>query len=217
MIKKGYNLQSGGDFPQVSETTKEKISKANSGKIFTKEHKNNIFKSRMKMKNKTGIHRVTKVQDKTCLQGFRWVYGYNDGNKRIEISRIDLEDLKNEIISQGLEWVINDEKITKKTLEKDKNKIKLKKTLSEDHKKKLSEIAKVEQYGIKNPQAKYTLWDSSKCYFSKRDLIRSNKDNKNLRKVFLCKYNGYRMPIGYFHEFLSCEIISDIIRKEIEK
>ena len=155
--KKGYNLQSGGDFPQVSETTKEKISKANSGKIFTKEHKNNISKSRMKMKNKTGIHRVTKVQDKTCLQGFRWVYGYNDGNKRIEISRIDLEDLKNEIISQGLEWVINDEKIAKKTLEKDKNKIKLKKTLSEDHKKKLSEIAKVEQYGIKNPQAKYTL------------------------------------------------------------
>lgn len=139
------------------------------------------------------------------------VYGYNDGNKRIEISRIDLEDLKNEIISQGLEWVINDEKIAKKTLEKDKNKIKLKKTLSEDHEKKLSEIAKVEQYGIKNPQAKYTLWDSSKCYFSKRDLIRSNKDNKNLRKVFLCKYNGYRMPIGYFHEFLSCEIISDII------
>ena len=211
----GYNLQSGGDFPKVSEATKRKISEANTGRKLTDEQKKRLSNVRKLIPTSTGIYRVIKTEDKTCLQGYRWVYGYNnEQGKRIEISRINLIDLKNEIIKQGLEWIINDETVAYETMQKDLNKPKLKKHLTDDHKQKLSKYASESQYGIKNPQSKYTLWNSAKCYFSKRDMFRSKKHNKSIRRVFQCKYKGYKIPLGYFHDFISCEIIGDIINEE---
>lgn len=212
----GYNLQSGGDYPIVSESTKQKMSNALKGRKVSDEHKKKICDARKLIPTSTGIYRVTKTEDKTCLQGYRWVYGYNnEQGKRIEISRINLIDLKNEIIKQGLEWIINDENVAYETMQKDLNKPKLKKHLTDNHKQKLSKYASESQYGINNPQSQYTLWDSAKCYFSKRDMFRSKKHNKNIRKVFQCKYKGYRIPLGYFHDFISCEIISSIINEEV--
>lgn len=123
-------------------------------------------------------------------------------------------ELKKEVLSRGLEWIINDSRNALGSLFIDKNKPKIKKTLSEEHKKKLSIYWTENQLGTKSFASKYTLWDSSKCYFSKRDLFRSKKHITDILRVFMCKYKGYRVPIGYFHDFLSCEIISDIIEME---
>jgi len=212
--EKGYNLQSGGNFPKASESTRKKISESNKGRKLTEEQIEKIINTRKITKTSTGIYRVVWTKDETCLQGYRWVYGYQDNGKRIEISRTNLLELKRAVESRGLEWIINDEHNALKTILSDLRKPKLKKTLSEEHKKKLSEYATKSQLGTKNHKSIYTLWDSSKCYFSKRDLVRSKNHVKNLLKVFMCKYKGYRVPIGYFHDFLSCEIISDIIEME---
>lgn len=136
--EKGYNLQSGGDFPKASKSTREKISKSNKGRLLTEEHKNKLSKTRRKMKTPTGLYRVTRVKDDTCLEGYRWVYGYKENDKRIEISRTDLLDLKKEVIKRGLEWIVNDEYLAFKNIFNDKNKIKPKKTLSDEHKLKIS-------------------------------------------------------------------------------
>lgn len=199
--EKGYNLESGGQYPKLSQSSKKKLSKS-------------LQETRKKIKTSTGFYRVVIAKDETCFNGFRWVYGYRDNGKRVEISRTDLFELKKEVVGRGLDWIINDGRNALGSLFIDKNKPKLKRKLSEDHKKKLSDYWSKTQLGTNNPRSKYRLWDSSKCYFSKRDLFRSKKHLKNLLKVFMCKYKGYRVPIGYFHDFLSCEIISDIIEME---
>lgn len=199
--EKGYNLESGGQYPKLSESSRKKLSM-------------NLSKTKKTMKTSTGFYRVIIAKDETCFNGFRWVYGYQDNGKRVEISRTNLLELKKEVLSRNLDWVVNDARNALGSLFIDKNKPKVKRKLTEEHKKKLSEYWSKSQLGTNNPQSKYSLWDSSKCYFSKRDLFRSDKHVKSLLRVFMCKYKGYRVPIGYFHDFLSCEIISDIIEME---
>ena len=58
--------------------------------------------------------------------------------KRIEISRTNLSDLKKEVESRGLEWIVNDKYNAVKTIFNDIHKPKLKKTLSDEQKLKIS-------------------------------------------------------------------------------
>lgn len=60
-----------------------------------------------------------------------------------------------------------------------------------------------------NPRAKYTLWDINCCTYFK-------EDGGVLRKRFSAKYNTYRIPIGRFHDFVSCEIINQLIKEAIK-
>ena len=55
-------------------------------------------------------------------------------------------------------------------------------------------------------RAVYTLWDVSCCNYNK---------SKNQNKPFSFRYKGYRPAIGVFHDFLSCEIIADLVKKSI--
>ena len=58
---------------------------------------------------------------------------------------------------------------------------------------------------------KYTLWDTSCCNYRRTNGQDKNKFYKN----FLFRYKGYILPISGFNDFLSCEIISDLIDKFI--
>ena len=64
-------------------------------------------------------------------------------------------------------------------------------------------------YGHDNGRAKYTLWDINCCTYFK-------KDGGVLRKRFGAKYNTYRIPMGRFHDFVSCEIINQLIKEAIK-
>jgi len=123
--EKGYNLESGGQYPKLSQSSKKKLSKS-------------LREIRKKTKTSTGFYRVVIAKDETCLNGFRWVYGYNENGKRVEISRTDLLELKKEVISRGLDWVINDGRNALGSLFLDKNKPKYERKLSEEHKIKIS-------------------------------------------------------------------------------
>ena len=63
-------------------------------------------------------------------------------------------------------------------------------------------------------KSKYTLWDSYICYFHKQLMYSYNK-NLNPRKCFLVSYQSYKLPIGGFYDFTSCEIISELINSFI--
>lgn len=72
-------------------------------------------------------------------------------------------------------------------------------------------IKKVTQSNIK-----YNIWDNSYCSYNKRDMLRHNGGGKP-RRCFGYKYKGKQIPIGYFNEFTSCEIIDSIVKEEVKK
>lgn len=73
---------------------------------------------------------------------------------------------------------------------------------------------KIMNLGRNNPNDKYILWDSGKCYYNKDNMYRHNNGLKPIR-CFAVKYNGYKIPCGCNLDFFSCELISDLI-SEIE-
>ena len=59
--------------------------------------------------NKTGFYRVRKMTDKTCEQGYLWVYEYYDNlQKHKKIRRVDFFNLKQEVHKRNLPWHIID-------------------------------------------------------------------------------------------------------------
>lgn len=56
-------------------------------------------------RNKTGYYRVHKENRGIY---FTWNYSYNENNKKIQIRRLDLNELKEEILDKGLKWEIID-------------------------------------------------------------------------------------------------------------
>lgn len=68
-------------------------------------------------------------------------------------------------------------------------------------------------YGRDNPAAKYILWDISSCTYHKDKRI-ENKQAVN--KCFTSRYKGAMIPIGLFHDFVSCEIINQLIKEAIK-
>ena len=69
---------------------------------------------------------------------------------------------------------------------------------------------KIMNLGRNNPNDKYIFWDSGKCYYNKDNIYRHNNGLKPVR-CFAVKYNGYKIPCGYNLDFLSCELISDLV------
>ena len=65
-----------------------------------------------KKTSKTGYYHVNKRKDLTCLQGFIWVYHYKgDDGKTKYILRVNLKDLKEKVLAEGLEWkIVNEDK-----------------------------------------------------------------------------------------------------------
>lgn len=88
-----------------SEEVKRKISEINKGRIHSIESRINMSSSQ----NTTGYFRVCIRKDKTCKYGFKYAYQYyGDDDKRKAISRVDINELKKEVISNGLPWYENE-------------------------------------------------------------------------------------------------------------
>ena len=74
-------------------------------------------------------------------------------------------------------------------------------------KKRLDKICKelgVRRRSRENVVVKYTLWDASK--------VRYFKNKRSLRR-FRVTYDGHIVPMAYFLDFLTCEIINNLIRE----
>ena len=63
--------------------------------------------------------------------------------------------------------------------------------------------------GMKHHNNKYSLWDSGKAVYDSGD--------HNRNKPFRCNYKGYRLPIGMFCEWISCEIINNLIDDALDE
>lgn len=79
------------------------------------------------------------------------------------------------------------------------------------HKKTKEHISK-----IAKSKSTYTLWDPSKTNYNKCALFRNNENGNRPLKCFFTRYNGKNLPIGCNFEFITCEIINELISKECD-
>ena len=122
----GYNLQSGGDHNKPSLEIRKKISDKVAGEKHWLYGKHLCTEQMLKISGNmtsTGFFRVNKHKDETCLKGFRYVYRYYEGDKRKELSSVDILKLKEKVISKGLEWAIVDENKAEITLNESNEKV----------------------------------------------------------------------------------------------
>lgn len=67
--------------------------------------------------------------------------------------------------------------------------------------------------GKNNSMSKYTIWDNEKCCYNKTN----QRDDSKPYRCFITKYNSKPIPIGNNLDFLTCEIIHDLIDEEVKK
>ena len=87
-----------------------------------------------------------------------------------------------------------------------------KRKMSESHKGKKHSRESVLK--MRKNKAKYELWNASKVTYVKQAMFNKNPNLKYLRRCFIPRYEGYKLSIGLSHDFLTCEIISDLIKEE---
>ncbi|MBQ6220073.1 MAG: GIY-YIG nuclease family protein [Methanobrevibacter sp.] len=69
----------------------------------------------------TGFLRVSKEYGNSFKKGYRWCYQYRDevSKKNRKVSSVDLMKLKEKVINQGLDWLVTDDDLAKKTLDEE--------------------------------------------------------------------------------------------------
>ena len=68
----------------------------------------------------TGIDKVKKRKYDDVLQGFLWTYRYKKNYKQIELSSINLLELKTKVLNNGLDWIVLDEDMANESLRENK-------------------------------------------------------------------------------------------------
>ena len=195
-----FNFTKGGEGIfgfKFSEESKQKISNSLKGSTYPLERNIKISKHH----GTTGIYRVYIRKNKKLSQGYYWEYSWFENGKRRYISRTDFSKLKEEVLKQGLDWIILDNTKYEKTMQEYGSKTpKIKKKL----------------LGLDAPHAKYKLWDITKTHYVKSMMTRNGRTPNPVR-CFRLKWNNNAITIGGFLEFVSIELIYDLIKEETAK
>lgn len=96
-----------------SEEAKQKMKIAKLGKSQPKQ----MMVNRSKSRNKIGLFRVYKSQNKSCKQGWDYCYNYVENKKRKELHSVDIFKLRKKVIEKGLPWIIVDEEKVKRAFD----------------------------------------------------------------------------------------------------
>ena len=105
-----FNFTKGGEGTsgyKLSEEHKKKISRTVKGEnnpFFGKTHSEEFCRKQSETQNTTGYYRVSKHKNKTCKQGFIWMYRYYEKGKRKSIESVNIEKLEEKVKAKGLEW-----------------------------------------------------------------------------------------------------------------
>lgn len=63
--------------------------------------------------------------------------------------------------------------------------------------------------------AGYTLWETVYCHYNKTAMYNKGRI-PNPCKCFKMVYDGYRIPMGNFYDFITCKIINQLIKEAIK-
>lgn len=105
--------------------------------------------------------------------------------------------------------------INKKKLEELTNKLN-KKEITEDEAKNLQLYNRKERAkNTRQAHIKYNMWDTSCSHYKKGVMFKDGCCSK-LHKCFIYKYESYQLPIGLFHDFVTCQIIDSIVKEAVK-
>lgn len=76
---------------------------------YGKNHSDKSMVQMSKTRTATGYYRVSKDKKHDVNQGFVWKYQYYIDGKRKSIVSVNLKDLKDKVVSKGLDWIVLDE------------------------------------------------------------------------------------------------------------
>lgn len=68
---------------------------------------------------------------------------------------------------------------------------------------------------IPTKEGKYTLWDTAYVLYEKNDMYKNNR-TPNPCQCFRMIHNAYKVNIGRFYDFVTCEIINQFIEEAIK-
>ena len=102
-----------------SDETKNKMSKAHIGLNSGEKHYNygkplslDVKTKISENKNASGYFRVHILKNKKCKHGFSYAYKYYDDGERKAISRVNIDKLEEDVLSEGLEWRVLDNEVS---------------------------------------------------------------------------------------------------------
>lgn len=114
----GYNLTRGGeDNPMNYPELRKKVSDALKGRKQPKHIIEKASKSKSKSENKTGYYRVHKKYGSKYRLGYMYTYTYSEDRQHHSFADSSLTNLEKKVREKGLEWIIWDEELAKKSLE----------------------------------------------------------------------------------------------------
>lgn len=114
--KKGCAPWNKGKTNIYSKKTLKAMSDVRKGKSLSESTKNKISKAN----NTTGFYRVRKIKSSKYKKGFFWDYRFYDANnKRCRVCSVSLLQLEKKVKTQNLPWQIVDENKAKQSLKKD--------------------------------------------------------------------------------------------------
>ena len=122
-------------------------------------------------------------------------YGTNRGNKQYAIMGRYGKRIKYSINKEALEKLTN--KLNKEEITEE-------------------EVKNLKLYDAIKAHTKYDIWDVSCCYYCIGHMLNNNGGDKP-RRCFRYKYKGHKLPIGYFNEFVTCQVIDSIVQEEVKK
>ena len=67
--------------------------------------------------------------------------------------------------------------------------------------------------GDNNARAVYTLWNPENINYSKYDMNRNGNNGFEPRRCFKFRFKGTYIPIGAFHDFVTVELINELVKK----
>ena len=128
-----------------------------------------------------------------------------------------LSNIDKAILLEGkdnFDFIIIEETSEDKLLEREKYWIEYYNTYDNDYHYNMSDGSKHDNICLPNG-FKYFLWNSRVCFYQKRDMCKPGRE-PNPCRCFRCAYNNRSLPIGQFHDFVSCEIINQLIKEAIK-
>lgn len=192
--KNHYNLTPGGDFnPSKVPEIAEKISKSHMGKKLPQEVINKMVASRKGFKHSEETKKKLSLMNKGKKLS-------NEVKQKISEATMGMHRSPSTEFKKGEMSGANNPMYNKKH--------------TKESRKKMSQSTKGKYIGKNNPKSKYTLWNNIKCQYNKNDMFKY-KTEPRPRKVFVLKYNSKMIRIGGFLDFTTCELLYDLVDKEV--
>ena len=158
------------------------------------------------------VFNFTRGGDGVCAEG---QYNPNWKKKDYTVVKGGISRGKQQYIILGRYNKVIKRSVNKKQLDELTNKLNNKEISEKEVKNLRLYDAKERAKNAIQSRIKYNMWNPSCCCYYKTKMLQYNGGDKP-KKCFALRHKGKMVPIGFFNEFTSCEIIDSIVKEAVK-